>query len=184
MNLFQLIKSDYRKYKKYGGSFFGIIFLTQGFWAIFQYRIAHFIYSKIKWQPFRFLGLFIMLINQKFIEIVTGISISASSKIGDSFYIGHFGGIIINANAVVGNNCNISQGVTIGVSGRGEKRGVPVIGNEVYIGANAVVSGNINIGNGVLIGACSMVNTSVEDNSVVLGVPAVVISQNGSKGYI
>lgn len=184
MNLFQLIKSDYKKYKKYGGSFFGIIFLTQGFWAIFQYRIAHFIYSKIKWQPFRFLGLFIILVNQKIIEIIAGISISAASKIGDSFYIGHFGGIVIHPGAVIGNNCNISQGVTIGVSGRGEKRGVPVIGNEVYIGANTVVAGNIIIGNGVLIGACSMVNNSVEDNSVVLGVPAVILSYKGSKGYI
>ncbi|MEG1230291.1 MAG: serine acetyltransferase, partial [Flavobacterium sp.] len=67
---------------------------------------------------------------------------------------------------------------------RGEKRGVPVIGNEVYIGVNTVVSGKIVIGNGVLIGACSMVNTSVEDNAVVSGVPSVVISNKGSKGYI
>ncbi len=184
MNLFQLIKSDYKKYKKYGGNFLGIVFFTQGFWAVFHYRIAHFIYSKIKWQPFRFLGLLISRINQKIIEITTGISIPASAKIGHSFYIGHFGGIIINAKAVIGDNCNISHGVTIGVSGRGEKRGVPVVGNEVYIGVNTVVSGKIVIGNGVLIGACSMVNTSVEDNTVVSGVPSVVISNNGSKGYI
>lgn len=184
MNVFQLIKSDYRKYKNYGGNFFGIVFFTQGFWAVFQYRIAHFIFEKIKWKPFRFLFIFMMLIGQKTIEIVTGISIPASVKIGHSFYIGHFGGIIINAKAVIGNNCNISQGVTIGVSGRGTNRGVPVIGNEVYIGANAVVSGDVTIGNRVVIGACSLVNTCVEENSVVLGVPAMVISTNGSKGYI
>lgn len=184
MNLYQLIKSDFRKYKKYGGSFFGIVFFTQGFWAIFHYRIAHFIYSNIKWQPFRFLGLFYALIMQKIVEITTGISIPASSKIGHSFYIGHFGGIIINANTIMGDNCNISQGVTIGVSGRGEKRGIPVIGNEVYIGANAVLSGDIKIGNRVLIGACSLVNTSFPDNAVVLGVPAILISDKGSKDYI
>jgi serine O-acetyltransferase len=184
MNLFQLIESDYRKHKKYGGSFLGTVFFTQGFWAVFHYRIAHFVYSKIKWQPFRFLSLFFALGIQKMIEIMTGISIPASAKIGHSFYIGHFGGIIINAKAIIGDNCNVSQGVTIGVSGRGEKRGVPVIGNEVYIGANAVLSGKIIIGNGVLVGACSLVNKSFSDNCVVLGVPAIVISDKGSKDYI
>ncbi|WP_264566731.1 serine O-acetyltransferase [Flavobacterium sp. N3904] len=184
MNLLQLIQSDYRKHQKYGGHFFGIVFLTQGFWAVFQYRIAHFVYSKIKWQPFRLFGLLFMLFWQKIIEISSGISIPASSSIGHSFYIGHFGGIIINANAVIGNNCNISQGVTIGVSGRGEKRGTPILGNEVYVGANAVVSGKITIGDSVLIGACSLVNDSVSEGSVVLGVPAVVVSQKGSKEYI
>jgi serine O-acetyltransferase len=184
MRLFHLIKSDYKKHQKYGSNFFVIVFFTQGFWAVFQYRITHFVYSKVKWQPFRLFFLLFTLVWQKAIEILTGISIPASAKIGHSFYIGHFGGVIINSNAVIGNNCNVSQGVTIGVSGLGEKRGVPVLGNEVYIGANSVLAGKITIGNNVLIGACSMVNTSVPNNAVVIGVPAVVISQNGSKGYI
>ncbi len=184
MNLLQLIQSDYKKHQRYGGHFFVIVFFTQGFWAVFQYRLAHFIYLKFKWQPFRFLSLLLMLFWQKIIEITTGISIPASSRIGHSFYIGHFGGIIINANSIIGNNCNISQGVTIGVSGRGEKRGTPILGDEVYIGANAVVSGKITIGNNVLIGACSLVSNSILEGAVVLGVPAVIISQSGSKEYI
>lgn len=184
MNLFQLIRSDFRKHQKYGGKFFVIIFFTQGFWAIFQHRIAHFIYLKITWKLFRIPLLFFILIWQKTIEIVSGISIGYSVKIGHSFYIGHFGGIIINSNAVIGNNCNISQGVTIGVSGYNEKRGIPILGDEVYIGANAVVAGKIVIGNNVLIGACSMVKDSLPDNSVVMGVPAIIVSQRGSKGYI
>ncbi|MEZ7503834.1 serine O-acetyltransferase [Flavobacterium sp. Arc2] len=184
MTLLQLIQSDYQKHQKYGGHFFAIVFFTQGFWAVLQYRVAHFIYTNISWQPFRFVFLFLTFLCQKGIEITTGISIPASVKIGHSFYIGHFGGIIINANAVIGNNCNISQGTTIGVSGIGEKRGVPVLGNDVYIGANAVIAGKILIGNQVLIGACSLVNQSLSDKDVVLGVPAVVISNMGSKGYI
>jgi serine O-acetyltransferase len=184
MTVFQLIKSDFKKYKNYGGHFFSIVFFTQGFWAIFQYRIAHFIHCKIQWQPFRFILKMFASFWQKAIEIVTGISIPPSAKIGHSFYIGHFGNIIINSNAIIGANCNISQGVTIGVSGQGDKRGVPIIGNEVYIGANSVIAGKINIGNNVLIGACSMVNKSLFDNSVAIGVPALVISQKGSKGYI
>lgn len=116
--------------------------------------------------------------------MVTGISIPGSVSIGHSFYIGHFGGIVFNSNAILGDNCNVSQGVTIGVSGIDDRRGVPIIGSDVYIGANVVVAGKITIGNHVLIGACSMVNSSFADNVVVLGVPAIVVSSNGSKGYI
>lgn len=184
MTLLQIINSDYKKYRKYGGNFFAIVFFTQGFWAVFQYRIAHFFYNNVKWKLFRIPLLFLTLLWQKKIEIMTGISIPSSAKIGHSFYIGHFGGIIINAKAIIGNNCNISQGVTIGVSGNEDQRGVPVLGDDIYIGANAVIAGKINIGNNVLIGACSLVNTSVADNAVVLGVPAIVISQSGSKKYI
>jgi serine O-acetyltransferase len=184
MTLFKLIQSDYCKYKKYGGHFFSIVMLNQGFWAVFQYRIAHWIHQKIKLQPFRFIFNTVILFWRKVIEMVTGISIPGSVSIGHSFYIGHFGGIVFNSNAVLGDNCNVSQGVTIGVSGIDERRGVPIIGNNVYIGANAVLAGKITIGNNVLIGACSMVNSSLADNVVVLGVPAIVVSSNGSKGYI
>jgi serine O-acetyltransferase len=179
-----MIVSDYKKYKKYGGNFLTIVFLTQGFWAVFQYRVANLAYRKIKIPIVRQLVLFLCLLWKKNIEILTGISIPASATIGHSFYIGHFGGVILNSKSVIGNNCNISQGVTIGVSGIDEKRGVPTIGNDVYIGANVVVAGKITIGDNVLIGACSLVNTDVEANYVMLGVPAVKISEKGSKGYI
>lgn len=184
MTIFKLIYSDYSKYKKYGGNFFAIVFLTQGFWAQLHYRMASSIYSKVHIPGVRQLLLFIFLLGQKIIEITTGISIPASVQIGHSLYIGHFGGIIINPKAVIGSNCNISQGVTIGISGADANRGIPIIGDDVYIGANSVIAGKIKIGNNVLIGACSLVNRSVLDNSVVIGVPAVVVSSNGSKGYI
>jgi serine O-acetyltransferase len=121
---------------------------------------------------------------QKEIEIITGISIPASSEVGHSFYIGHFGGIILNAKTVIGNNCNISQGVTIGVSGKGENRGVPIIGNNVYIGANVVVAGKIVVEDNALLGACSLINSNVTGNSVMVGVPAIKVSEKSSEGYI
>jgi len=184
MTLFAYIKTDYKKYKKYGGNFFIIVFFTQGFWAVFQYRIASFFYKKIKIKPFKILVQLFFLPWQKTIEILTGISIPASARIGKSFYIGHFGGIILNSKTVIGDNCNISQGVTIGISGIDENRGVPIIGDNVYIGANAVVAGKIFIGNNVLIGACSLVNKSLPDFSIAGGVPAKIISHKGSIGYI
>lgn len=174
---------DYKKYKKYGGNFITIVFFTQGFWAILQYRIAHNVY-KMKIPVLKQILQFFCLIWQKNIEFFTGISIPASAQIGHSFYIGHFGGIVLNAKTIIGNNCNISQGVTIGVSGQGKNRGIPKIGSNVYIGANAVVVGNIIIEDNVLIGACSLVNTNVTFNSVMLGVPAIKVSEKSSEGYI
>jgi serine O-acetyltransferase len=184
MTVVQLIRSDYKKYKRYGGNFACIVFLTQGFWAVFQYRIAHYVYVKIHIPILRQLLRFLCLMWQKTIEIAAGISIPASAFIGHSFYIGHFGGIILNADTIIGANCNIAQGVTIGVSGQGEKRGVPVVGDNVFIGVNSVLIGKINVGNNAVIGACSLLNRSLEENEVALGVPAVVVSEKGSKGYI
>lgn len=125
MTVFKNIHSDYKKYKKYGSHFFSIVFFTQGFWAILQYRIANAVYRKIHLPILRQFLLLMCLLWQKCIEITTGISIPASAFIGHSFYIGHFGGIILNAKSIIGNNCNISQGVTIGVSGIGGKEVCP-----------------------------------------------------------
>lgn len=181
--MISLILSDFKKYKKYGGNFITIFFFTQGFWAIFQYRVAHFVF-KLKIPGLRHLLLLFCLLWQKIIEVTTGISIPASVEIGHSFYIGHFGGIIFNAKTKIGNNCNVSQGVTIGVSGLNKKRGVPIIGNNVYIGANAVLAGKIIVGDNVIIAACSLVTNDVEHNSVMIGVPAVKVSDKSSEGYV
>ncbi|WP_245946002.1 serine O-acetyltransferase [Flavobacterium magnum] len=172
------------RYRSYGGHVVGIVFFTQGFWASTQYRIAHYIHTRVTLQPFRIVLRLWMLFWQKSVEILTGISIPAAARIGHGFYIGHFGTIIIHPDVVIGNNCNIAQGVTIGVSGVEGRRGVPVIGDRVFLGANSVIAGPITVGNDVLVGACSLVNKSVAENAVVQGVPAAVLSNRGSNGYI
>ena len=117
-------------------------------------------------------------------EIKYGISISYKTQIGSGFYIGHFGGIIVNHNAVIGKNCNISHQVTLGVANRGVRKGYPVIGDNVYIGPGAKIIGNVNIGNNAAIGANCVVTKDVPENGVVVGVPGKVISMDGSTGYI
>lgn len=176
---------DLKKYKKYSNKHtLSLIFTQQGLWAIFVYRVNNKIYrSRLPFFLKRFL-LFFGLVFQKIIEILTGISLPYSSKIGKGFYIGHFGNIIINSKAEIGNNCNISQGVTIGVSGLGIKRGVPKVGNNVYIGVNAVIVGKITIGNNSLIGANSLVNSSFEPYSKIVGVPAERIGSINAESYI
>jgi serine O-acetyltransferase len=109
------------------------------------------------------------------IEILTGIYLPAAADVGPGLYIGHFGGIVVGADVTMGSNCNISQGVTIGVSGFGDRRGSPVIGSHVYIAPGAKVSGRIRVGDYVTIGANAVVTKDVPDGAVVVGIPARVL---------
>ncbi|MGH9577257.1 MAG: serine O-acetyltransferase, partial [Terriglobales bacterium] len=84
-----------------------------------------------------------------------------------------FGGIVISGYAKFGDNCRIRNGVVVGLQ-RVDQPCAPVIGNNVDIGAGAKVLGRITIGNNVLIGANAVVTCDVPDNSIAVGVPAVI----------
>lgn len=178
-------KKDLEKYKAYSGKSSFVLLLTQqGLWAIYVYRMSNRIYRSRLPGLFKKPLLLMAVLWQKWIEVVAGISIPYTVSIGERFYLGHFGNIIINANVIIGDNCNISQGVTLGISGRGEKRGVPVIGNNVYIGVNSVVAGKINVADNTVIGANSLVVKTIKEGATYLGVPAQRVSDNTSKDYI
>jgi len=113
-----------------------------------------------------------------------GIDISYRTKIGKGLYIGHSGGIVVHGDTEIGDYCNLSQGITIGISIRGSKAGIPKIGNRVFIGPGAVILGGIVVGNDVLIGTNSIVMFDVPDHSVVGSPLASIISQKGSADYI
>lgn len=113
----------------------------------------------------------------RLLSIIYHFQIPSDVEIGEGFYIGHFGNIVINPKVKIGKNVNIAQGVTIGQTNRGRSKGVPTIGNEVWIGANSVIVGKIIIGNNVLIAPNSYVNRDIPDNSIVYGNP-FIIKQN------
>lgn len=124
-------------------------------------------------------------IKLKRIFTKTMIQIPYTTKIGEGFYIGHCGRIIINPLAVIGKNVNIATGVTIGVSNRGKYKGTPTIGNEVWIGTNAVIVGKITMGNDVLIAPNCYVNFDVPDHSIVIGNPGIIHpKENACADYI
>ena len=113
------------------------------------------------------------------------IQIPGCTKIGEGFYIGHTGSVIINPQAVLGKNINIATGVTIGQENRGKRAGAPTIGDNCWIGTNAVIVGKIKIGSDVLIAPLSYVNFDVPDHSIVIGNPARIISrENATEGYV
>jgi serine O-acetyltransferase len=113
-----------------------------------------------------------------------GISIQPGTKIGSGFYIGHFGGIVVTGGCIIGKNCNISQGVTLGMANRGKNKGFPILGDNIYIGPGAKIVGAVKIGNSVAIGANCVVTKDVPANAVVVGIPGKVISYKGSQGYV
>lgn len=115
-----------------------------------------------------------------------GFQIPAEVQIGDGFYIGHFGTIVVNPAARIGRNCNIAPNVTIGQQNRGSRKGSPRIGNNVWMGTGAIIVGGIEIGDNVLIAPGSYVNFDVPDNSLVMGNPGVIHAKTADvvAGYI
>ncbi len=139
--------------------------LSQGFQALLVYRVFRWCYERrIPTQPVRFFV-------ERLVEMITGISIPSQAAIGKGLRIHHFGGIIVHSKAVIGENCTIFQGVTLG--DRGGWGGAPRVGNRVLIGAGAKVIGNILIGDDCIIGANAVVLAAVPAAHLAVGVPAI-----------
>lgn len=102
-----------------------------------------------------------------------GLEISVKANIGDGLYLGHPYNITVGEGVEIGKNVNLHKGCTIGNTSRGN-RGVPRLGDQVYVGINATVVGNITIGEDVLIAPNAYVNVDVPPHSVVIGNPAVI----------
>jgi serine O-acetyltransferase len=114
-----------------------------------------------------------------------GFQIQPNTKIGKGLYIGHWGSVVINGLAELGENCTLAHIVTIGQINRGQRAGCPKIGNKVCIGSGAVVVGKIVIGDNVLIAPNAFVNFDVPSNSIVTGNPAVIKQYvNATEGYV
>ncbi len=114
-----------------------------------------------------------------------GFQIPLSTRIGKGLYIAHFGNVVLHENAILGDDCDLAHGITVGQTNRGKRKGCPTIGNKVWIGAGAVVVGKITIGDNVLIAPNAFVNFDVPSNSIVLGNPGKVIpKEDATRGYI
>jgi len=110
-----------------------------------------------------------------------GIDLAPKAQIGEGLFIAHYGGIIVSTSAKIGRNVEISNGVIIGVSGQGDKRGVPEIGDNVFIGPGAKLIGKIRVGNNVKIGANAIIHKDVPDNAVAVLYPGFKIISYQSK---
>ena len=124
-------------------------------------------------------------IKLRLLSYKTMIQIPARTEIGEGFYIGHSGRVIINPEAKLGKNMNVSTGVVIGYENRGPRKGAPTFEGHCWIGANSVVVGKVHIGEDVLIAPLTFVNFDVPPHSVVIGNPAKIIhKENATEEYI
>ena len=104
-------------------------------------------------------------------RILTGIEIHPQAQIGKNLFIDHGMGVVIGQTAVIGDDCTIFHGVTLGGKGDGEKRHA-TIGDRVMLGASAQLIGPVVIGNDVKIGAGAVVVKDIPAGATAVGNPA------------
>jgi serine O-acetyltransferase len=145
-----------------------VILTYPGFQARQLHRLAHTLHrSRVPFLP----GLVAY-----FNRFSTGIEIHPGATIGEGLFIDHGMGVVIGETAVIGDDCHLTQGVTLGgTSNRHEKRH-PTLGNNVQVGAGAKLIGAITVGDHARIGAGSVVVTSVPEYATVVGVPGKVVA--------
>ncbi len=144
-----------------------VLLLYPGLHAVLAHRLAHSLYKK---------GMFFAAraVSQA-ARNATGIEIHPAAQIGKGLFIDHGCAVVIGETTIIGDNCTIYQGVTLGGTGKHEGKRHPTIGNNVMIGAGAKVLGPIEIGDNSKIAAGAVVLKDIPENSTAVGVPARVV---------
>ncbi len=184
--MFNHFRADIRRQREYGikDSTLRLLVFNQGLWACACYRFGRHLQDHRLLPGFHQLVMLFYHFWWKWVEITTGISISPDCRIGPGLYIGHFGNIILHSDVVLGERCNLSQGVTLGLASRKGSWGVPTVGNRVYIAPGAKVIGPIHLSDGTVVGANSVLIDNTAENEVWAGIPAKMVSTKGSEVFI
>ncbi len=144
-----------------------ILLFYPGVKALFWHRIAHFFYR----MKLKLIGEMISY----FVRMVHGIEIHPNATLGKRLFIDHGMGVVIGETTVIGDDCLIYQGATLGGTGKEHKKRHPTLGNNVMVGAGAKILGNITIGNNVKIGGNTVVLRDVPDGETIVGPKGQVI---------
>lgn len=142
----------------------------KGFHALETYRIGHWLWNEGR----KDFALYLQSLTSRFLQV----DIHPAARIGRGIMIDHATGIVIGETAVVGDNCSMLHGVTLGGSGNEQGDRHPKIGTGVMIGAGAKILGNITVGDCARIAAGSVVLKDVPPKRTMAGVPAKDIGEN------
>ena len=151
-----------------------ILLCYPGLHAISLHRLSHRLWQR-RWPLTPLLARLLSQLGRW----LTGIEIHPGARIGQGVFIDHGMGVVIGETAVVGDNCLLYQGVTLGGTGKAHGKRHPTLADNVVVGAGAKVLGAIQVGPNTRIGAGSVVLRDVEADSTVVGIPGRVIHQSG-----
>ena len=153
-------------------NYFEILTTYPGVHALILHRLAHFLWSiklKLIARIFSHLG-----------RILTGIEIHPGAQIGRRFFIDHGMGVVIGETAIIGDDCTLYHGVTLGGTTWKKGKRHPTLRDNVVIGAGAKVLGPITLGNNSKVGSNAVVVTDIPNDSTAVGIPAKII-ESGEK---
>lgn len=145
-----------------------VILTYPGFHARQLHRLAHTLHRRGMRLPARLIS--------NVSRSLTGIEIHPGARIGKRFFIDHGMGVVIGETTVIGDDCHLFQGVTLGGTSTRRTKRHPTLGNNVVVGAGAKIIGAVTIGDNAKIGAGSVVVTNVPANATVVGVPGHVVA--------
>ena len=138
-----------------------------GFHALTLHRLSHWLWGlRLRWLA-RF--------TSHFTRWITGIEIHPGATVGRRVFIDHGMGVVIGETAVIGNDCTLYHGVTLGGTSWNKGKRHPTLEQGVVIGAGAKVLGPITIGAGAKIGSNAVVVRDVKAGATAVGIPARVI---------
>jgi len=153
---------------------FEVLTCYSGVQAVLFYRLTHFLWRyRLYW-----LARFISTIARW----VTGIEIHPGAIIGRRFFIDHGMGVVIGETAIIGDDCMLYHGVTLGGTTWDKVKRHPTLKNGVVIGAGAKILGPITLGENVRVGSNSVVVRSIDDNETVVGIPGRIVRKKAEDG--
>ena len=150
-----------------------VLLLYSGLHALILYRLAHALHRGGHYFAAR-------LVSQSG-RFLTGIEIHPGAQIGQGLFIDHGSGVVIGETAIIGDNCTLYQGVTLGGTGKETGKRHPTLGNGVLVGAGAKLLGNFTVGDGAKIAAGAVVLGDVPEGTTAVGIPARAVRRAGKK---
>ena len=153
---------------------FEVLTCYSGVQAVLFYRLTHFLWRYRLYWLARFIS--------TFARWVTGIEIHPGAVIGRRFFIDHGMGVVIGETAIIGDDCMLYHGVTLGGTTWDKVKRHPTLKNGVVIGAGAKILGPIILGENVRVGSNSVVVRSIDDNETVVGIPGRIVRKKAEDG--
>jgi len=150
-----------------------VLLAYPGLHAVWWHRLSHRLWRWHLKLPARLLS--------QLARWLTGIEIHPGATIGERFFIDHGMGVVIGETAVIGDDCTLYHGVTLGGTTWKKGKRHPTLGNSVVVGAGAKILGPITIGANARVGSNSVVVRDVPEGATVVGIPGRVVTAKGEE---